>query len=167
MHQIVLPNFVVLEGLDGAGTTTQLTMINGKLADRGVAHFCTCEPTRGPIGRVIRAALGKDLDVRPHTMALLFAADRSEHVEAPGEGIGDRALRNEIVVSDRYLFSSLAYQGLGCGFDYVWHLNSRFPLPGYLFFIDTPVSLCQMRIRDRESADLFDSSDFQEKVRRK
>jgi dTMP kinase len=100
----------------------------------------------------------------PRTIALLYAADRNEHVNADG-GMRARAARGELVISDRYLFSSLAYQSIECGFDYVVALNADFPLPGRLFFIDTPAEVCQRRIHRRGEAELFDDLDFQRKVR--
>lgn len=165
MGECVLDNFVILEGLDGAGTTTQLKMLETKLTSLELPHFCTCEPTEGAVGSLIRDVLNGKHNVNHKTIALLFAADRNEHVAGRQGGIFTRVTRGELVVSDRYLFSSFAYQGIECGFDYVQSLNSSFPLPSHVFFIDTPVELCQERIRGRQNPDLFDKVAFQTKVR--
>ncbi len=101
----------------------------------------------------------------PATVAMLYAADRYEHVNAPETGILARASQGELVISDRYVFSSLAYQSIECGFDFVFGLNSGFPLPQRLIFIDTPVDVSQKRLSGRGKAELFDGHSFQARVR--
>jgi dTMP kinase len=101
----------------------------------------------------------------PATIAMLYAADRHEHVNAPETGILARVSRGELVISDRYIFSSLAYQSVECGFDFVFGLNSSFPLPRCLIFIDTPVEVSQKRLSGRGKAELFDGQPFQARVR--
>ena len=162
-HEI-FENFIVIEGLDGAGTTTQLKLLERRLKGYKIPFCCTCEPTRGLIGKVIRSVLRGKCRVNPYSLALLFAADRTEHVEDPGEGIAARVKRGELIISDRYLFSSLAYQSVQCGFEKVLSLNERFPLPSHLIFIDTPPEVCQQRLDQRGKRDLFDGLSFQEKV---
>jgi dTMP kinase len=156
--------FIVLEGLDGAGTTTQMEMLDERLTRKGVHHTATFEPTDGPVGAFIRAVLSGKTPALPQTIALLFAADRNEHLYS-AEGILARTARGELVVSDRYLFSSLAYQSIQCGLDYVLTLNSGFPLPQCLFFLDTPVEVCQRRLSRRTAGELFDGVEFQSRVR--
>jgi dTMP kinase len=156
--------FVVLEGLDGAGTTTQAGLLSRRLAAESRPHSITWEPTDGPIGALIRSILSGRIPALPKTIALLFAADRGEHIGST-DGILERAGRGELVISDRYLFSSLAYQSIQCGMQYVMGLNSDFPLPQCLFFVDTPVEICQSRLARRSARDLFDSFTFQSKVR--
>ncbi len=160
----VLDNFVVIEGLDGAGTTTLLQRLEQELSGRSIPHWCTFEPTDGWIGRRIRSILRGEESVHPRTMALLYAADRSEHLHAPGGGILARLERGELVVCDRYLFSSLAYQGVLVEFDYVAALNSRFPLPRHLVFLDTPVELSQKRLAGRGRAELYEAAELQRRV---
>ena len=162
----ILENFIVLEGLDGAGTTTRLAKIEEKLRGLGIPNYCTCEPTGGEVGMVIRKVLRGQIELQPRTVAQLFAADRWEHLRKPEVGIIDRLERGELVASDRYLFSSLAYQSVQCGFDFVLGLNREYPLPKYLFYVDTPIALCQERRQGRMHADLFDRTEMQEKVER-
>jgi dTMP kinase len=160
----VLDGFVVLEGLDGAGTTTQMELLESALTSRGRRCHTTWEPTDGPLGQEIRRALRRQKAVHPLTLAFLFAADRNEHVHEPQSGILAHLARGELVITDRYLFSSLAYQSEQCGFEYVLSLNSLFPLPRDLVFVDTPVSVCQQRLRSRGQAELFDGESMQRRV---
>jgi len=161
----ILQRFIVLEGLDGSGTTTQLRLIADRLAREGTPHWATCEPTDGPVGRLLRSILAREIKAHPRTIAMLYAADRNEHVFATDTGIEARARRGETVISDRYLFSSLAYQSIDCGFDAVERMNAAFPLPRCLIFIDTPVEVSQERLASRGRPELFDGLAFQEKVR--
>jgi len=161
---MVLDRFIVLEGLDGAGTTTQLKLAAEKLAADGRPHFCTSEPTDHPLGLLIRDVLTHRRSVHPTTLALLFAADRAEHLLAAGGGILKRLERGELVISDRYLFSSLAYQSLDCDFEYVHGLNAGFPLPRDLVFLDTPVRESQRRLGSRGGQELFDGADIQDRI---
>ena len=156
---------MVLEGLDGAGTTTQLRLLSERLTRDGKPHWATWEPTDGSIGKMLRGILARDIRAHPRTVALLYAADRSEHVYEPQAGIEARSRNGELVISDRYLFSSLAYQGLECGYEYVFGLNSGFPLPQCLVFLDTPIEVCQERLADRRKIELYDGAAFQSRVR--
>jgi len=131
----------------------------------GKPLWATFEPTDGPVGKMLRLILAKEVKALPATVAMLYAADRNEHVNAPQTGIAARAERGELVVSDRYLFSSLAYQSIECGLDFVSGLNSGFPLPQCMIFIDTPVEVSQKRLAGRGKAELFDGQTFQARVR--
>ena len=161
----ILRSFVVLEGLDGAGTSTQLTLLSKRLKHAGKPHCATWEPTDGPVGKLLRAILAKEVKALPSTIAMLYAADRNEHVNAAETGILARTSRGELVICDRYVFSSLAYQSIDCGLDYVFGLNKDFPLPRCLIFIDTPVEVSQKRLSGRGRQELFDGQAFQARVR--
>jgi dTMP kinase len=158
--------FIVLEGLDGAGTTTQLKLAAEKLGERHLPHYCTSEPTTGPLGRIIRDILSHRLKTHPRTLALLFAADRTEHLHEPGTGMLDRLKRGELVICDRYLFSSMAYQSLDCDFEFVYALNREFALPRHLVFLDTPIELSQSRLAARSAGDpeLFETLGVQSRI---
>jgi dTMP kinase len=165
MQQIqILANFIVLEGPDGAGTSTQLQLLDKKLRELQLPYICTYEPTNGFVGQQIRKILDKELNARPETLALLFAADRNEHLYAPVEGILTRLAQGKLVISDRYLFSSLAYQGTTCNFAWVQALNAHFPLPEYLIYINTPLKLRQQRLAARKHEELFDALKDQERI---
>jgi dTMP kinase len=163
----IISNFVVFEGLDGSGTSTQLALLEQKLASlapQSPAFMATFEPTDGAIGKLIRSVLKKDLVLRPDTLARLFAADRGEHLFAPG-GIVERCKRGELVICDRYTLSSLVYQGINCGIELPRGLNEAFPAPELLLFFDIAPNIAQQRMAGRPSLEIFEHIDFQEKVR--
>lgn len=144
--------FIVLEGPDGAGISTQTALLRSHMADRGLKVVATKEPTGGPIGSVLRQALAHRLVYPPgepvgdDVMALLYAADRLDHLRAD---IIPRLEAGTHVVCDRYRLSSYAYQGLTLGQEWVQALNSRSITPDLTFFIDVPPDICQQRIAAR------------------
>jgi dTMP kinase len=157
----ILENFLVLEGIDGAGTTSQLTLIDAELNRLGKAHFATCEPTKGEVGRFIRSVLSGKVRVQPGTLAFLFASDRYEHIHAPKIGIEARHSMDEIVISDRYLFSSLAYQSIETDPEFVSSINRMFPLPKHLVFLDIPIDVAMERLAIRGEREIFEKRSFQ------
>ncbi|HUX50896.1 MAG TPA: dTMP kinase [Spirochaetia bacterium] len=164
-RHMVLNNFLVLEGLDGSGTTTQAHLLAERCSAEGIACWTTSEPTNEAIGTLIRHFLKGDEPVHPDTMALLFAADRSEHLHRAGSGIEARAAAGELVVSDRYLFSSLVYQTVACDPEFVAAVNSQFPLPATLVYLDVPVEVCIKRLADRSHREIYEAVEFLERVR--
>jgi dTMP kinase len=163
----IIPNFAVFEGGDGSGTSTQLSLLKERLKTASKPVFYpTFEPTDGPVGKLIRAALKKEISFMPETLAMLFAADRNEHLHGPG-GIIERANRGEFAVCDRYVFSSLAYQSVECGDSLPQMLNSLFPAPEVLLFFDIDPEIAMERLKGRASLELFEYREFQTKVREK
>ena len=160
----VLPGFIVFEGLDGAGTTTQARLFVERLRAGGAAVVATAEPTDGPIGRRIRAVLSGAEQASDRTMAYLFAADRSEHLDDPNHGVLAELHRGRYVVCDRYLFSSLAYQGSLCGFEFVRMLNAPFSLPEHLVFLDLQSKAGLERIRARGRSEIYETPHIQDTV---
>lgn len=160
----VLSNFIVLEGLDGSGTTTQMDLLSKRLVSGGARVMTTCEPSKGPIGRLVRGVLRQEIHVDPYSLALLFAADRNEHLYNPTDGMVAHLKTGGIVVCDRYLFSSLAYQSVGCSYDFVASLNVRFPLPEYLIFLEVSPNETKRRLSERPGVELFDDSAIQERI---
>lgn len=160
--------WVVFEGLDGAGTTTQANALLKKLQDSGVDPariFLTAEPTHGPFGELCRQALRSEIELSPETLALAFTADRSHHLHKSG-GILERRSQNDWVVMDRYLYSTLAYQD---EVDREWlaALCAPFPRPDIVVFLDAPVEICLERIRRRGGdPDLYERSETLERIRR-
>lgn len=163
---MVLKNFIVFEGIDGAGTSTQIK----KLVEKGCkeygegAFLATAEPTSGETGRFLRRMLGGDFSVDEKTNAYLFAADRCEHIFGKG-GVKDLCESGKIVVSDRYFFSSMAYQSVSCGEELPRLLNSPFPLPEYLFYfvINPEVSLGRVTSRG-EKKEIYETIEKQKKI---
>ena len=163
----IISNFVVFEGGDGSGTTTQLSMLSERLKTVGKPLFYpTFEPTDGPVGKLIRSALKKEIVLKPQSLALLFAADRNEHLYGP-EGIFAQINKGCLAVSDRYVLSSLVYQGIECGDDLPNLLNSPFPAPEVTFFLDIDAETALSRMKSRSSFEIYEYREFQEKVRNK
>jgi len=165
----ILKNFAVFEGCDGSGTTSQLNMLKNafpKNRNSLPTLYKTFEPTNGSIGTLIRSCLKGETPLKPETVALLFAADRYEHVYGQG-GIEERCKRGELVVSDRYLFSSLAYQGITCGEELPALLNRGFPYPELLLFLDIESETALKRIAGRGHREIFENLDFQAEAGRR
>lgn len=160
----LLKKFIVIEGIDGSGTSTQLSLLTDRLRKKGYHVMETQEPTKGDIGILIRKALSGKLDISPSSLALLFAADRSNHVRNISTGISRFLQKGGYVVCDRYLFSSLAYQSLGCSFEYVFSLNSEFPLPEYCIYLDVPPEISQQRIAGRTNKEIFETNELQREI---
>ena len=161
----ILKGFWVLEGLDGAGTTTQLKKLEDYLQNKGTGVFRTAEPTIYETGRFIRKVLSGEIKVPQSTIAYLFAADRDNHINNPEYGIVSHLKKGEIVISDRYFFSSFAYQSIGFDPEAVKMLNSRFPYPELVLYVDTPVEDCINRIDSRGSdKEIYEKLDYQTKV---
>lgn len=161
----LIKSFIVFEGLDGAGTTTQLWRLEAFYKAQGRDAFITFEPTDNPIGRLVRSVLQKKAETTPEALALLYAADRHDHLYNPEYGLVKKAEGGTIVVSDRYFYSSIAYQSVQCDYDWVKGIN-QFPSPEAVIFIDTPVDVCMERIGRRGSEkELFEKASYLEKVR--
>jgi dTMP kinase len=137
--------FVVLEGLDGAGTTTQAALLAKALRRAGHPVLLTREPSAGPVGVLIRQELGR-ARLSNAALALLFAADRLDHLASTVESGLDRGA---VVVSDRYVLSSFAYQGRELGQHWVELLNSQARPPDLTLFLDVRPSVAALRRRLR------------------
>lgn len=158
---MVLKNFIVFEGIDGSGTTTQLK----RLAETNPElYYQTAEPTSLPTGLFLRKMLKGEFSVDEKTNAFLFAADRCEHIYGK-EGIINQINNGKIVISDRYFFSSLAYQSISCGEEFPLMVNSLFPLPEYLFYfkIDAETALNRVNSRNGQK-EIYEKLDLQKKI---
>lgn len=155
---MILQNFIVFEGIDGSGTTTQVKKLCESLGDKA---FQTCEPTSLPTGKFLRQILKGEIKVAPETQSFLFAADRCEHIYGEN-GILTQLKQGKTVVSDRYLFSSLAYQSVTCGEELPEFLNSTFPLPEILFFFEINPEISLERVNKRgEAKEIFEKIEYQ------
>jgi dTMP kinase len=142
--------FVVLEGLDGSGTTTQAELLTGWLSERGVGAELTREPSTGPIGGLTRSVLDRRLAMDRSALALMFAADRVDHLYNETNGIVRTLRQGTWVVSDRYVLSSLAYQAAqGLSPEWLAQINSAAVVPDLTIYIDTDVSTCLDRVERR------------------
>lgn len=161
--------FLVLEGIDGAGTTTQAGALDKALRARGGKTLVTAEPSTGPLGMMLRQALtgrltghGNPLDQT--TLALLFAADRADHV---AQEILPALEKGATVICDRYVLSSIAYQGLELPFEEVAAMNAHAPAPDLTLFLDVPAATAaKRRAAARGREELFDALALQKKIDR-
>ncbi|MHB8420321.1 MAG: dTMP kinase [Myxococcales bacterium] len=160
--------FLVLEGIDGAGTTTQTAELARRLRARGVPAVATAEPSRGPVGSLVRLALqgrltgpvGRELDRT--ALALLFAADRLDHVACE---VLPRLAEGAWVVSDRYVLSSLAYQTLDVPQAFVESINARAPAPDLTLFLEVPPEVALRRRRaEGPPAEIFEKLPLQRRI---
>lgn len=158
---------IVLEGLDGAGTTTQARRLVDHLNADGRSAHLTREPSDGPVGLLIREMLtgghaiaGQKLS--QGTFGLLFAADRLDHLQREVEpAIADGA----IVVSDRWYHSSLAYQGTGADRDWIAVLNARARRPEITIFLQVRPEVAAKRRADaKRREELFEDLEMQREV---
>lgn len=162
---MILGNFCVFEGIDGTGTTTQIRELERRCREAAIPSWFTCEPTGNEIGRLIRKVLSGDIQVKPDTMTRLFAADRGEHLWGSG-GISEHLKAGEIVVSDRYFFSSIAYQGAAGDSELPMKANADFPLPELLFFFDLDSDSAMNRVEVRGGKlEIYEKREFQKRVR--
>jgi len=153
--------FICIEGLDGSGKTTQAQLLTARLSGNySVVH--TAEPSHDKIGTFIRERClyeGKRLPTEAE--ALLFAADRIEHVQnevAPALAAG------KLVICDRYVYSSLAYQGsAGLSLEWIKTINARALQPDFSIFIDVSPERVLRRLKRKKS--VMETLEIQRKVR--
>lgn len=156
--------FITLEGIDGSGTTTQVQRLADGLRAQKHAVTTTFEPSEGRIGTLIREALQQQAlqhhDGRPdpRMLALLFAADRIDHLRT----IVQPALaRGEIVISDRYVHSSLAYQGAQLDDRWVDAINAGAQRADLVLWLDVPVETCLARVASRgQTREIFEHKEM-------
>lgn len=149
--------FIVVEGADGAGTTTQAK----KLAEELDAYY-TREPADNKAGRKVDEMISSG-DYSAEAIALMFAADRMAHLE---EEVIPRLKDGETVVCDRYYHSSLVYQPtLGAEYSWVKKLNSNAVAPDMTLVLDVSAETGMSRMKSRGmDENIFEDLDFQQKV---
>ncbi|WNG16836.1 dTMP kinase [Cystobacter fuscus] len=159
---------IVLEGLDGAGTTTQVERLAAALKAEGHSVLTTREPSDGPVGVLIRQALtGRVVlpgagPLAPETLALLYAADRTDHLRArvlPALEAG------QVVLSDRSVLSSLAYQGASLPMEWVEAINSHAIPADLTLFVQVSIEVAARRRAARGGPEeLFDAEEKQRRI---
>lgn len=152
--------FIVTEGLDGSGKSTQIELMKQELERRGRKVYVTAEPTNFETGAYIRRILSDSLNKDMYLQAALFLADRLEHITHPQNGIAQYLDRGYTVICDRYYFSSFAYQGTASDIDWVMKINlecERILKPDLCIFLDVDPDTCKHRIDTaREKAELYE-----------
>jgi dTMP kinase len=162
-----MTRLIVLEGLDGAGTTTQARRLVQHLGERGVPAHLTREPSDGPIGRLIREMLTgnhaiPEQPISQSTFGLLFAADRLDHMQREVE---PQLAAGVTVISDRWYHSSLAYQGTGADRDWIATINARARRPDLTIFLQvSPDVAAGRRVAAGRVQELFEDLRMQQDV---
>jgi dTMP kinase len=153
--------FICIEGLDGSGKTTQAKLLVAKLQKSHKAIY-TAEPSRGKIGAFIRnICLYSEKRLSPVVEALLFAADRIDHIE---NEVMPSLDQGKLVVSDRYLYSSLAYQGAsGLSLEWIEKINELALKPDLAVFINVDPKTVMRRLKPKKS--IMENLETQKKVR--
>jgi dTMP kinase len=165
--------FIVVEGIDGAGTTTQSALLRDALKMAGAECSLTREPTAGHIGKLIRKFLEKKINplrdayqdekAERDVLSLLFTADRLDHLQReiePALALGRH------VVSDRYYHSTFAYQMKNAAhLKWLVEMNSKARTPDLTFFIDLPPAAALERMESRGKRDLFETSEQLRRIR--
>lgn len=163
--------FIALEGIDGSGKSTQTRLLAEKLVSEGHKVYSTFEPTDSPIGSLIRNILKGRLKADNYTIAGLFVADRLDHLLNEVNGIVKKMQEGYTVITDRYCFSSYAYQGTHVDMDWVIQANSmsaQILRPDINIFIDVDPEVSMQRLHsNRGQIELFETLENLQLVRAK
>ena len=155
--------FIALEGIDGSGKSTQLKYLAERFAKEELPFYGTMEPTSSPFGKLMRQVLRGEVKTDPRVAAPLFVADRLDHLLGETDGIVKKLENGIHVVTDRYYFSSYAYQGVDLGLD--WVIEANAPCAGILrpdltLFIDIDPDTAMERIRrNRDVVEIFEKKE--------
>lgn len=155
--------FIVLEGPDGSGKTTQVERLAATLEAEGREVLRTQETTDGPVGQLIMTLLREHRALKPAAMQLLFSADRADHVE---NDIKPALAAGKTVVCSRYRHSTIAYsRALGIDFEWLTRVNEPFPKADKTIVLLPPLEVCAELIRQRKTADAYEKAlDLQKRV---
>ena len=161
--------FIVFEGIDGAGKSTQAKLLASALESAGKKVYMTAEPTELPSGKALREVLGGKVKKTPCEIALMFAEDRVAHNTDSELGIEKMLSEGAYIICDRYYYSSLAYQGSEVDYDWVKALNTRCPdirHPDLCIFLDLSPTESMKRIRiGRDSTEIYENEETLSTVR--
>ena len=155
--------FIVLEGLDGSGKSTQAKRISEYLISSGHKCLLTCEPTNSSLGSLARLVTKGEMTLEDETLALLFAADRHEHY---AKKIAPALAKGDFVVCDRYYYSNIAYQGSNEQivkriFDYNQQVMKQ--PPDIVFFLETRPEICLKRLQStRKDISIYENLHYLE-----
>jgi len=158
-----LGKFIVLEGLDGAGKSTQAKAIINYFAQNNTFPLgTTYEPTQLMIGGLVRSRLMNEWSCSALCLQLMFAADRADHWE---KEIQPRLQKGENIICDRYFLSSVAYGAIDCNIEWLMQINSQFVAPDLTIYLDASPDICIKRMQTNGRAlELFEERSILEKV---
>lgn len=143
--------FIVVEGVDGSGKSTQAKLLTEYLRSKGRIVHHTAEPTETGLGGMVRDGLSGEHPRTREELAAMFMADRVSHNVSPKNGIKKHLSDGEDVVCDRYYYSSLAYQGVDGALEWVANMNLNSPVitkPDICIFLDMDPQKCHEHIRE-------------------
>ncbi len=163
--------FIAFEGIDGSGKSTQVKLLSYNLQNAGHKVYLTCEPTDSPIGKLIRDIFNHRMEGDHRTIAGLFVADRLDHLLNKTNGILKKLEEGYTVISDRYCFSSYAYQGTHMPMEWVIEANSisaGLLRPDLNIYLDIPPEAGMTRLNNnRSSIELYETLENLKNVRSK
>lgn len=160
--------FIVFEGIDASGKSTQMRMLEHYLKEKGVPVYMTREPTDSPFGALAHQCMTGRIDTDEKTIAAVMAADRLDHIYNATNGLLEKINNGVTVISDRYYFSSYAYQGAHLGLDWVLELNrlsAEALRPDVNIFIDIDAQTSMSRLQGRGDLERYEKLDKQLKIR--
>ncbi len=161
--------FIVFEGVDGSGKSTQIKRLANKLKIAKHDIYETFEPSDGVVGTLVRDMLKGKVEIDQRTIALLFAADRTDHLVNKKNGVADKVENGKTVLCDRYYFSSYAYHSQYMDMDWVIKANSinaNILKPDLNIFIDVDPEDCFKRLKKRQAdLELYEKIEVIKKVR--
>ena len=168
---IMRGRFIVFEGIDGSGKSTQISLLKEKLEKEGRKVFLTAEPTMSVTGGILRDALSGNYKRSASEFAAMFLADRIFHNVNPKCGINQALEKGFDVISDRYYYSSFAYQGMDSDIDWVMNMNLNCPdirKPDLCIFLDLDAQSSKSRIdNNRATVEIFEQTEILNKIRNK
>lgn len=165
--------FIVIEGLDGSGKTTQTKIIAAKLQEKGIKVVTHAEPTAGEYGKKCREILSGVKKCTKSELALLFTADRIDHNVNESDGINMHIDKGETVLCDRYYYSTLAYQGVDVGMEWLKTLNLEcedIRKPDLCIFLDLTPEKSMERIyanRTPDQIEIYETQDYLTSIRKR
>ena len=161
--------FIVFEGIDGAGKTTQVNLLLEKLEAAGKSAYLTAEPTDLPTGRELRRVLSGEVKKSNCEIATLFTLDRIAHNKDAMVGIERVLAGGYDVICDRYYYSTLAYQGFSTDYEWVKAMNVACPeirRPDLCIFLDlTPEQSIERITKGRDKLEIYENVETLTKVR--
>ena len=162
--------FIAIEGLDGAGKSTQITMLVNRLNYLGIETTVSCEPTDGCVGRLVRQYITKEIAFPKEVAAMLFAADRLDHLLNHDTGIQQAIMQGVTAITDRFVFSSYAYDGMQLPLKWLIEINSlstSILIPDLTIYLDVEPVECANRIVSRgRSQEKYEVHEFLVKARK-
>ncbi len=164
--------FIVFEGIDASGSSTQAALLKDYFINKGQKAVLSPEPSEGIIGKLIRETLKKrilftdDSQKFNEQIAYLCAADRHDHLYNKFDGVFKLINDGFHIITTRYYFSSLAYNGdTAEDFEFIKQLNKKFPDPDLVIYLDIPIEVSLERLKERSLKDIYENKEKLIKVK--